>query len=93
MPTPNPQNEKLVTTAAAIRIDSGMPNRRWLEVQNLGPNPIYVSITTEPVLTKARRLAQYESWVLPVASMHRVYAIAGVADQVTGAATIVTELP
>lgn len=93
MATPAPQNEVLVLASAAKRIDAGLPNRRWIEVQNLGPNPIFVSIVgTTPASGKARRLATNESWAPPVNAIHKLYAIASTADQVTGAATIVTEL-
>jgi hypothetical protein len=92
--TPPPQAEVLVLASAAVRVDAGMPNRRWIEIQNLGPNAISCAFSAAgAVVTKARRLAQYEVWTPAVSSVMKVYCRAATADQVTGAATIVSELP
>lgn len=92
--TPPPQAEVLVLASAAVRVDAGMPNRQWVEVQNLGPNAISCSFSAAgAVVTKSRRLAQYEVWTPRASSVMKIYCRAATADQVTGAATIVTELP
>jgi len=71
---------------------SSLYNRRTVEVQNLGPNPIYVAFSSAAaVVTKARRLATNDSWTVSGTGF-TLYAIAGTADQVTGAATIVSEV-
>lgn len=92
--TPPPQAEVLVLASAAVRVDAGMPNRRWIEVQNLGPNAISCSLSAAgAAVAKSRRLATNEAWAPPASSVHKIYCRAATADQVTGAATIVTELP
>lgn len=79
--------------------DTAMPTtpltgRRGLEIQNLGPNAIYCSLTAagSPVLTKSRMIpAVSGSWSAPFGPNIVVECRAGTADQVTGAAAVVTE--
>jgi hypothetical protein len=92
--TPPPQAEVLVLASAAVRVDAGMPNRRWIEIQNLGPNTISCAFSSAgAVVTKARAIATGGVWSPPAPSVMKVYCRSAVADQVTGAATIVSELP
>jgi hypothetical protein len=87
-------NEVLVLNSAVIRIDTGLTQRSGIEVQNLGPNDIYVAVgeSAACVLTKSRKVSVGEAWSFACLSQVAVYAKAATADQVTGAATIVTEL-
>lgn len=85
-------NEVLVLTSST-RVDTGLTFRRGLEIQNLGPNAIYCSIDVAPVVTKARKLdASGGTWAVDIGTHAKVYCIAATANQVTGAATIVTEV-
>lgn len=87
-------NEVLVLNSAATRVDTGLTGRRGIEIQNIGPNAIYCAVgaSADAVLTKARRLNAGETWALDIPVPNTVYCKAATADQVTGAATIVTEI-
>lgn len=91
-------NEKLVLNASSVLLTSTLVGRRSVEVQNLGPNPIYCAVvaastdSADAVLTKSRRVANGEAWALDLPPGRFLYARAATADQVTGAATIVTEI-
>lgn len=86
------QAETLVLASAAVEMPR-TSGRTAIEMQNLGPNPIYCAFTQAgAVATKARRIAAGETWALDIKHTVRIWCIAGTADQVTGAATIVTEL-
>ena len=87
--------EVLVLNSAAVQVDASADGRRTgFEIQNQGPNPIYCELRGgTPVLTKSRRIASGEAWgVAGARGMGPVYCKAGTADQVTGAATIYTEV-
>ena len=79
--------------------DTAMPTtplagRRGLEIQNLGPNAIYCSLTAagSPVLTKSRMIpAVSGSWSAPFGPNIVVECRAATADQATGNASVVTE--
>jgi predicted secreted protein len=89
-------NEVLVLTSAATRVDTDtMRSRKAIEIQNLGPNAIYCAIgaSADAVLTKSRRLSAGETWSFTAFFGKTVYCRAATADQITGAATIVTEIP
>ncbi len=89
-------NEVLVLNSAAVRVDAGtMRARKGIEIQNLGPNPIYCAVgaQADAVLTKSRRLTTGETWSMGLFFGPAVWCRAASADQVTGAATIVTEIP
>ena len=89
--------ETLVLASAATRITVGS-NAKAVELQNLGPNPIYCSFNANAgsadggavVATKARRIDSGGSWGFNFYGQY-VWCIAGTADQVTGAATVSTE--
>lgn len=86
--------EVLVLASAATRVDpSPVVGRQGIEIQNLGPNAIFCQLrtTTGLVANKGRRIVNGEAWGLTAPSSLRVYCIAATADQVTGAATIITE--
>lgn len=85
----------ILNSAGTVIPRSG--GRRALEIQNLGPNPIYCafSAAANAVLTKSRKIDTGQSWSLNFGSENpsiHIYCRAATADQVTGAATIVTEI-
>lgn len=89
----NSQAEKLVLNATATRVDANIAQRKAIEVQNIGPNAIYCTLNTATLtLTKARRINPGDAWALDLPPGQSVYCKAATADQVTGAATIVTEV-
>jgi hypothetical protein len=91
--TTNPTAEVLVLASAATEIPA-LPNRAGIEIQNLGPNAIYCSIddSTKAVVTKSRMIAASGgTWALGSSHKHSVWCRAATADQVTGAATIVSQ--
>lgn len=79
-----------------------LARRRAIEIQNLGPNAIFCAVGpvgTPPtaVLTKSRRIeaataTSSDKWSIDLGPNVIVRCLAATADQVTGAATIVTEL-
>lgn len=90
-------NEVLVLASAAVQVDTGTgttTQRRGLEIQNRGPNSEYCAVgeSAAAVVTKAREVASGASWSMSLPAGRHVYCKAATADQVTGAATIVTEL-
>ena len=88
-------NEVLVLASAATRVDTGLSLRKGIEVQNLGPNAIYCSVheSSAAVVTKARKVdASGGAWAIDLGPQWKVYCRAATADQVTGAATVVTEV-
>lgn len=87
--------EVLVLASGPTRIDpSPVVGRQGLEIQNLGPNAIYCQLRTSSglVVNKGRRIVNGETWPIAAPSTVKVYCIAATADQLTTAATIVTEL-
>jgi hypothetical protein len=86
--------EVLVTNAAGgTAFPAALPGRRWFEIQNLGPNAIYVTVDgSAPVAAKARKIAAGGAWEFAAGPKLAFRAIADSAAQVSGAATIVTEL-
>jgi hypothetical protein len=90
--TPTLTQEVLVlTTVTTIPSLSG---RKAVELQNLGPNSIFCALTSSSaaVLNKARRISAGDSWALDVGDTIPIYCIAATAAQVTGAATVVTQV-
>lgn len=88
--------EWVVTNAAGgSTFSSGLTGRRAIEIQNLGPNAIYVTVGGEtPVATGAlgRKVDAGTTWSLAASGAVVLKAIAAAAAQVSGAATQVTEL-
>lgn len=88
--------EVLVLASGATRIDPA-PRlaRQAVEIQNLGPNPIYCALRTSTglVVNKGRKIIYGEAWAVMAGPSSPIYCIAATADQVTTAATIVTEAP
>lgn len=91
--TPTQTTEVLVLASAAVELPR-LSQRRGLEIQNRGPNSIYCALgsSAAAVVTKARELQNGDAWSLDATEAIRIFCIAATADQVTGAATIVTEL-
>lgn len=86
------QREVLVlTTATTIARTAGS---KGFEVQNLGPNPIFCTLNSDSsaVVNKSRRLAFGDTWSVDVPSTYKLACIAATASQLTGAATIITEV-
>lgn len=77
---------------------TALAGRKAIEIQNLGPNPIFCTADgTAPVANKARRIdalgtTAQPAWSIDAGPAIVVKCIAATADQVTGAATIVTEV-
>lgn len=89
--TTNYVSEVLITTSPT-EIPT-LPGRKALELQNLGPNPIFCAMkTANTVLNKARRIASGDAWATDLTSTVAVYCIT-TANQVTGAGTIATQVP
>jgi hypothetical protein len=84
-------NEVLVLTTPT-RVDS-VSFHDAIEVQNLGPNPIYCSmqVAADAVVGKARRLDTFESWSPPISENTTIWCVTSVA-QVTGGGTITSEM-
>jgi nitrogen fixation-related uncharacterized protein len=84
----------VLNTAATAVPTSPLVGRRSVEVQNLGPNAIFCTLGGDtPVVSKSRQLAASGgTWAFDVSEAIVVKCIAGTADQVTGAATIVSEV-
>jgi hypothetical protein len=79
----------VLTTATAMPAAS---LRRFIEIQNLGPNDIFCAGSSAgAVVNKARRIsANGGTWNYTAGD--RVWCVAASANQVTGAATIVSEI-
>jgi hypothetical protein len=85
------QEVLVLTTATAI---PALGARKAVEIQNLGPNSIFCALTSSSaaVVNKARKIAASETWALDVGDTIPIYCIAATAAQVTGAATVVTQV-
>lgn len=78
----------VLTTATTITIAD---TTRSVDVQNNGPNNIWCALNATPVLNKSHKVASGGgSWTLPVSKGMTLKCLAS-ADQLTGAATNVTE--
>lgn len=83
--------EVLVSTTATALPAEPLFLRRSVEIQNLGPDPIYIAFNAaEAVVDKARKLSTGDTYSVTRQGV-TLYAITTV-EQVTGAATIVMEL-
>lgn len=84
-------SEVLVLTTATALLSEALFFRRSVQVQNLGPDPIYVAFSAATaVATKAWKLATNGTLTVTGESFS-LYAVTTV-NQLTGAATIVMEL-
>jgi hypothetical protein len=85
-------NEILVlTTSTAITRSTRTTS---VEIQNLGPNDIWCAVDGTPVATKSRKIAASGgTWSLDLNAGVAINCLASTANQVTGAATIVSETP
>lgn len=83
-------------TTVTLMPATALAGRRGVELQNLGPNPIYCTVGGETPLTTGalgRRIdASGGTWSVDVGSGVIIRCLAGTADQATTAATQVTEL-
>ncbi len=90
----------VLTTATEITRTRAPSGRRVaIEIQNLGPNAIFCAFTSgTAVVNKARMIAAKpasgpaDSWAIDAGAPVRIFCIAATANQVTGAATAVSEL-
>jgi hypothetical protein len=73
---------------------SALANRRAIEIQNNGPNTIYCTVDgTAPLVgSNGRWIVAGAAWSLDAGPNVTIKCIASTAAQVTGAATMVTEL-
>lgn len=81
----------VLTTATEL---PRLSNRAGIEIQNLGPNPIYCAVgsSAAAVVNKSRQIAATGgTWVLSASNRTRIWCVAATAAQVTGAATVVSE--
>lgn len=84
-------SEVLVLTTATNLVPTPLFFRQSVQIQNLGPNPIYVAYSEDTaVVNKAWKLATGDTLSVGGQSFS-LWAITTV-NQVTGAATIVMEL-
>jgi len=86
------------SASATPGTSTALAGRRALEIQNNGPNDLWCAIGTAlappaPVISKARRIPALGGvWNPDLGSGVLVACVAAVADQVTGAATSVSEV-
>ena len=91
-------SEVLVLNSAVTLVTTTRSPRQGVEIQNNGPNAIYCAVVStsansaDAVLTKSRKVSAGEAWGLSLPAGRAVYCRAATADQVTGAATVVTEV-
>lgn len=83
--------EVLVGITSTATPSPALLGRRSIEVQNLGPNPIFCALNAPAVLNKSRQITTNSSWDIDLGPGVVVNCICSVL-QVTGAATIVTEV-
>jgi hypothetical protein len=70
-----------------------LSGRRAIELQNLGENAIYCTLGgSAPVIAKSRRIGAGSSFAVDLGDAVVIKCLASQADQVTLAATIVTEI-
>jgi hypothetical protein len=80
----------VLTTATAI---TRTAKSRAFELQNLGPNAIHCCVAGTPVANKCRKIDASGTWAADLPAEIDVSCLASTANQVTGAATIITEIP
>jgi hypothetical protein len=87
--------EVLVLTSATRMDAAPLSGRKGIEIQNNGPNNITCQLRTSTNLTtvKGRIITPGDVWAVGAVGQTAVYCIATTANQVTGAATTVTEAP
>lgn len=88
-------SEVLVLNSAATLLTqtTSTKGRKALEIFNNGPNTIWCAFTSATaVVNKSRPISSGGSWALDAGSNVAIYCLAATADQVTGAATVVSEL-
>lgn len=85
--------EVLVLNSAPVQLPDST-NRRAISIQNLGPNAIYCafSASANAVLTKSIKIGNGETFSMNFPAGISIWCRAATADQLTGAATIVTEI-
>jgi hypothetical protein len=87
--------EVCVTNAAGGTTITNLASRKAIELQNLGPNPIYCTVDGgAPLATGAhgRKIAADSVWSLDAGASITIKCIAATAAQVTAACTMVTQL-
>jgi hypothetical protein len=85
----------VLTTPTQLTVQ--LQSRTDVSIQNLGPNPIYCAGTSaEAVVNKAHRLdalgGANNLWEFAARRQVTIWCVAATANQVTGAATIFSEL-
>lgn len=91
---PQLTREVLVTTGA-VQVTSTWEGRGGVEILNLGPNDLWCGIgaSARAVLNKSRRIKTDGTWAVDLGPKLQIWCLAATANQVTGAATIVNEVP
>lgn len=90
------QNEVLVLTTVTT-LDTNAASRQFVQIDNLGPNTIWLVMSTSGApgsITAGKAIPVWsrDQILLPAGTGIRIYGIAETANQVTGAASLVTEL-
>lgn len=86
-------SQVLVLTTATPVPAAPLVGRKGLEIQNLGPNPIWCRCDgVDPVANLARQVDSDTTWPLDCDSAACVCKCIALVDQVSGNATIVTEI-
>ena len=83
--------EVLVLASAAANVTRDA-FARSIHIQNLGPNAIWCAINATAVVNKTVKILPGDSFAADATDKMKVSLIASTADQVTGAATIITEI-
>lgn len=84
------QQEFLALTAGSFVQRRG--GCRSIDIQNLGPNAIWANIGgAAAVATKSHQILTGATWSIDLPAEVQVHILASTANQVTGAATIITE--
>lgn len=81
----------VLTTATDIPRLSKDPARKSIEIQNLGPNPIFCAVNANAEVNKSRMIAVDAAWGLDLPPGDSMTCITTV-NQVTTNATIVTQV-
>lgn len=92
----NTRTKEVLVLHSAPTLIPRIPLATGFELLNRGPNSIFCSVgsdSTAAVVNKAREIPSGGSWSGPVRGDTPMYCIAATADQLTGAATILTDAP
>jgi hypothetical protein len=87
------QTEVLVLASASTAVPTTpQTERKAIEIYNNGPNAIYCKPGGTGVVNTTREIAPNSSWYIEIGPSVAIGCRAATADQVTTAATVVTEI-